>query len=188
MEEIWKDVKGYEGLYQVSNYGRIKSLNYNNWKREEILKNKLHRDGYLKVTLGGKDKLKYCLVHRIVAEAFIPNPNNYPQVNHKDENKQNNNVNNLEWCTAKYNSNYGTHNERVSKKQKGKIISQKVRDSVRLANSKVVGQFKIDTMELVNTYASTVEAATAMGVSPSSIRNNCRGDSKTACGYIFRYL
>ena len=114
--EIWKDIKGYEGLYQVSNYGRIKTLiNFNSKhsyskkelkeRKEKILKE--HEcNGYLRVTLSKKQKSKHYRVHRLVAQAFIPNPENKPQINHKDNNRKNNNVNNLEWCTALYNNRY----------------------------------------------------------------------------------
>lgn len=126
--EEWKDIKGYEGLYQVSNLGRVRSLSrYVKHRTIYILKGKLLKQrtrgkGYLAVTLCKNSKLKHYYVHRLVAEAFIPNPNNLPQVNHKDENKSNNCVDNLEWCDDKYNTNYGTRNERHSmaiKKRRG---------------------------------------------------------------------
>ena len=109
--EIWKDVKGYEGLYQVSNIGRIWSVN-----RQKYLK-PYEGNGYLKIDLfakNGKRKKEY--IHRLVALAFIPNPENLPEVNHKDENKYNNCVNNLEWCTHQYNNKYGTKVERMIEK------------------------------------------------------------------------
>ena len=110
-QEIWKDIKGYEGLYQVSNMGRIKSLkrkvkNKNGYRiaNEKIIKPVLTDTcKYYAVGLHKNKKRKTLLVHRLVAINFIPNPNNYTEVNHKDENKQNNNVNNLEWCNHKYN-------------------------------------------------------------------------------------
>ena len=113
--EIWKDIDGYEGLYQISNEGRVKSLKYNHTNEEKFLKAKRNRNGYLLVGLCKDGKPKKKLVHRLVAEAFIENPNGLPQVNHKDENKMNNCVENLEWCDASYNTNYGTRNERSAK-------------------------------------------------------------------------
>ena len=108
MDEIWKPVVGYEGLYEVSNFGRVRSL-----RRNKILKLKNEVDGYIRVTLcnGGTEKLYQ--VHRLVAQAFIPNPDNLPQINHKDEVKSNNIVTNLEWCTVHYNNTYGTRLQRV---------------------------------------------------------------------------
>ena len=102
IKEIWKDCKGYEGLYQVSNLGRVWNV-----KLQRYLKGSYDKDGYIRVNLTAKNgKAKIERVHRLVALAFLDNPNNYPQVNHKDENKQNNCVSNLEWCDAKYNTTY----------------------------------------------------------------------------------
>ena len=107
--EIWKDIPGYEGFYQASNLGRIKSLVlYNNRykkyiKREKVLKTTTQKTGYLMLTLCKDKKKSNLLVHRIIAKTFLSNPNNYPQVNHKDGNKKNNCVDNLEWCTSSEN-------------------------------------------------------------------------------------
>lgn len=113
MQEIWKDIPNYQGLYQISNCGRVKSLPRKNNKRiinKEIIKvfTKLP-NGYLKVGLSKNGKTKHYFVHRLVAEAFIPNLENKPCVNHKDCNKENNNVNNLEWVTHKENNSYKNH-------------------------------------------------------------------------------
>jgi len=102
--EIWKDVKGYEGIYQISNKGRIKKVNTDN-----ILKPSLAGKGYFRIGLRKDKKPKYYYIHRLVAEAFIPNVDNKEFVNHKDLNKLNNNVDNLEWCTPKENNNYRGH-------------------------------------------------------------------------------
>ena len=103
MEEIWKDIKGYEGKYQVSNLGRVKSLNYRRMGFEKILSPGLDGRGYKMAPLTICGKTKLLKIHRLVAETFIPNHNNYPCVNHIDGDKTNNNVDNLEWCTQKYN-------------------------------------------------------------------------------------
>ena len=121
-DEIWKDVVGYEQFYQVSNKGRIRRK-----KDSFVYKPRTFTNGYKNVLLykdgkwsrtGGKSEL----VHRLVALAFIPNPNNYPQVNHKDENKSNNFVDNLEWCTREYNNNYGTAKARMMEKQSYPVV------------------------------------------------------------------
>lgn len=116
MEE-WKNIKRFEGLYQISNMGNVRSLNY---KRTHIIKNmrlRLNTNRYLSVILRNNNKSYPLMIHRIVAESFIPNPNNYKEVNHKDEDKTNNRTDNLEWCTSKYNANYGTRNIRVALKE-----------------------------------------------------------------------
>lgn len=119
MQEIWKDVTGYEGLYQVSNFGNVKSCRrtivrknrsygYNEYPvSEKILTPVNQGNGYYRVRLQKGVDSKFKLVHRLVAEAFIPNPGNLPCVNHKDENPSNNSMNNLEWCTYYYNNHYG---------------------------------------------------------------------------------
>ena len=125
MEEVWKDIyyydytKGewidYRGLYQVSSEGRIKSLNYRQTGKEKILKLGKTKDGYLRIELHNKEKRKSFRVHRLVAHMFVDGYFDGADVNHIDENKENNCVDNLEWCTRKYNNNYGTHNERIAK-------------------------------------------------------------------------
>jgi len=111
MKEVWKDIPNYEGMYQVSNNGRVKSFRKStkfHCKNEYFLKPTVINSGYGVVTLYKDSTRRKFLVHRLVAEAFLPNPNNYPQINHKDENKLNNNVCNLEWCSVEYNNAYGT--------------------------------------------------------------------------------
>lgn len=118
-KEIWKDVPGYEGLYQVSSIGNVRSLNYRGLGKVATLKPAPDKKGYLHVNLSKDGKNTTCQIHRLVAVAFIPNPDELPVVNHKDWNVANNQVGNLEWCTARYNSQYrkntGYHlpNERV---------------------------------------------------------------------------
>ena len=117
----WKDIKGYEGLYQVSNLGEIRSKHKGKWMK---LKCSPVNKRYRKVILCDNEKREVKLVHRLVAEAFIPNTNSLPYVNHKDENPSNNMAVNLEWCTQKYNMNYGTVKERVGNASKGRKRSQ----------------------------------------------------------------
>lgn len=116
MEE-WRDIEGYEGKYQVSNEGRVKSLDYHRQGFEKVLKPNTHVRGYKRVGLSdGKGIITLYFVHRLVAKAFIPNPNNYPMINHKDENPANNNVENLEWCTAQYNNTYNDRHLKCASK------------------------------------------------------------------------
>lgn len=126
--ELWLPIKNYEGLYEVSNKGNVRSVaRYESFIRlgNETRRLKagriltpINRDEYLGVCLSKGKSRKCYLIHRLVADAFIPNPNGYPQINHKDENKFNNIVENLEWCTAKYNDNYGSRNTKLSKSLK----------------------------------------------------------------------
>lgn len=129
MQEIWKDIVDYEGKYQISNLGRVKTLGricenvgknqFSSYITKRTIPEKIlsvFGNRYLKVALFKNGKRKYYSVHRLVAEAFIPNPNNLPIVNHKDEDKTNNRMDNLEWCTYKYNANYGTRNNKIYNK------------------------------------------------------------------------
>ena len=134
MREVWRNIKGYEDLYQVSNLGRVKSLsrkifNGKNYyiSKEKILKPAKDKDGYVQVLLYKNNRHKTYKVHRLVAMAFLPNPNNLPQINHKDENKQNNYTSNLEWCTPKYNQNYGNRNKKSSESLKGRTLSEETK-------------------------------------------------------------
>ena len=185
MEEIWKDIEGYEGLYQVSNLGRVRSLDriaererdgysYNIPIKGRILKPRPLKKGYLHVSLSHGNR-QFCnkQVHRLVAETFIPNPHNLPQVNHIDENKVNNRVDNLEWCDNKQNSDHGTRNKRISK-----------------ANSMAVIQMDLQGNDL-RRFESIHDAAIAIGGlhQVSAISFVCRGvrNRTTAGGYRWRY-
>lgn len=172
-KEYWKPVLGYEGLYEVSNWGRVKSMNYNHTGKERIMKLVPNKAGYLYVVLYKNGKVKTFRVHRLVAEAFLPNPDNLPEVNHKDENKLNNNVNNLEWCSAKYNSNFGTRNKRIiAKNTNGK-------------RSKKVYQYTLDG-QFVREWKSTAECG-RNGFNQGAVAACCRGELKTHKGFIFKY-
>lgn len=146
-EEIWKDIKNYKGYYQASNFGRIRSVDryikqYNGYSystriyRGKILKFTIGTRGYLKVVLQKQRKAKTYNVHRLVAETFIPNPKNLPQVNHKDENKLNNSIDNLEWCTSKYNINFGERNAKVANKLRGVPKSEIHKKNLSIARKK----------------------------------------------------
>jgi hypothetical protein len=115
--EIWKPIKGYEGLYEVSNLGNVKSLNYSHTGKPKLLKLCKLKNGYLMVQLSKNSVTEKRLVHRLVAQAFLPNPDNLPEVNHKSEIKSQNNVENLEWCSSSYNHSYGTGTKRMVAKR-----------------------------------------------------------------------
>lgn len=166
MIEIWKDVKGYKGLYQVSNLGRIKSLPRFTTKGG-IRKLRSHANGYLYFSAWKNGKVKMLNVHRLVAQAFISNPNNYPQVNHKDEDKTNNEVSNLEWCSAKYNSNYGSGKRWASKQESFPVIC-----------------FDLQGNEL-ETFESITEAKNQTGA--NNISAVCKGKLKTSGGFKWKY-
>lgn len=173
MTEIWKDIKNYEGLYQISNYGRVKSLERKIYKghgertaKEHILKPSKVGNGYLHVNLWKNNKQTSYLVHRLVAEAFIPNPKGFSEINHKDETQTNNYVDNLEWCTREYNLNYGTHNQKVAK-----------------ANSKPV--LCVETGKI---YQSLNEIGRIFGYGVGNIWSCCKGKLKSAYGYHWQYV
>ena len=175
--EIWKDIVGYEGLYKVSNLGNVMSLRH---KKPFLMKTGQHSNGYLFFRLSNHNKLiKSFLVHRLVAKAFLPNPNNLPQVNHKDEDKTNNRVDNLEWCDAKYNLNYGTVQERKSKKLSKILKNRKYKLKPVLQYDKN-GNF-------INEYPSANDAARKTGVNQPSICMVCRGKLKSTGGFLWKY-
>lgn len=156
--EIWKDVLGYEGLYQVSNLGNVKSLNYNHTKKTKLLKLSKDTHGYYIVPLCKNKKRRNMLVHRLVAIAFIPNPNNYPCVNHKKEFEINNNaVENLEWCTIAYNNMYGTHSKRVTESRKWYRHSEETKEKIR---QKAIGRkhSKATRIKMSNTRKLIIES------------------------------
>ena len=161
--EVWKDVVGYEGLYKVSDRGNVHSVvrkdSIGSKCGGRILKPNYDKDGYLNVNLCNNGKVKTKKIHRLVAEAFLPNPNGLPQINHIDEIKDNNNVENLEWCTSKYNLNHGTRTERVVK-----IQSKKVR-AVNIKTGKVLS------------FNSTVEAG-RKGYDQGGVAAACKGAYK----------
>ncbi len=150
MEEEWRPVVGYEGLYEVSNLGRIRTVEHycfrGRYNQKSLVEPRIRvlneKSGYLKVNLSKGSKRETLLVHRLVAEAFIPNPEGLPQVNHKDENKKNNAVWNLEWCTVYYNNNYGTHNERCRSGNIGKKHSEEAVAKVAAKHKKPVVALK----------------------------------------------
>ena len=159
MIEELKDIKDYEGEYAITRDGRVWSYKSNKFLKPELVR------GYYYVSLYKEGKGKNFRIHRLVAEAFIPNPEGLPQVNHKDECKINNCVSNLEWCDAKYNANYGTRTERIANKRSIPVYCE----------------------ELNKTFYGAREAARELGLDNSNIIKCCKGKLKTHRGYHFRY-
>ena len=151
MEEIWKPIKDYEGLYWVSNQGQVKN------KHNRILKPEI-RNGYYSVNLCKNGKMTHFRIHRLVAITFIPNPKNYPMVNHKDENKLNNEASNLEWCTNVYNTHYSKHED-----------------------------LSVYCLDLDEYFESASNAAVHTGVCRTSILKCCRGQLQRAGGMLWCY-
>jgi hypothetical protein len=177
MQEIWKDIKGYEGLYKVSNLGRVKSLNRviknkNGSLRslEERMLNPLKdTDGYLMVGLFQYGNQKRCKIHRLVAETFLENPNNKPQVNHINEIKSDNKLSNLEWVTAKENVNHGSAPKRRAESRMKRVV-----------------QISIEGEE-IRTFKSMNEVAEC-GFTRQSVQKVCKGYRKTHKGFVWRFL
>lgn len=190
MKEIWKDITGYEGLYQISNTGIIRShdrlivippnpkstYGFSYIKKGQIIKQITDKSGYMKVLLYDKNSnRKNAFVHKLVVIEFVDNTDNLPQINHKDENKSNNCVSNLEWCTAKYNTNYGTCIKRRSEKQ---IYN----------NNRVKAVAKIgDNGEIIEEYISMRNAARVNKLPQSNIFKSCNNNIKCG-GYLWRYI
>lgn len=182
--ENWKDVKGYEGLYQVSDCGNVKSLardvycqngTFHHHMEEKILVQNLDGYGYPRVGLCKNGKSKTMKVHRLVAEAFIPNPENKPQVNHIDEVKTNNVVDNLEWCTSVYNANYGTRIQRSVQNHR----------SYKLGNHP--NAKPVFCEELNKKFDCITSAGKELGVNINCIVRVCKGKLKTTGGFHWRY-
>ena len=173
MKEEWRDIKGFEGLYQVSNLGRVKSLNYRRTGKEGILKGKDNGKGYLFVQLYKEGKVEKPLVHRLVATAFLENPDNLPEVNHKDEKPENNCVDNLEWCSHSYNN---TYNDKA--KKAGKKTAEKLSKPVFSVNKE---------SGLIMWWQSAREAERCTGINNSSIIQCCKGKYHSAGNHIWFY-
>lgn len=198
--EIWRNISNYEGLYQISNFGRVKSLGNDKLRKEKILKQTKNKKGYLRVIFCKKGIIKAFQVHRLVANTFIPNPNNFHCVNHKDENKENNCVENLEWCTYQYNLNYGTCQQRrvsnidfknrtVNTDYKARTINTDYK-AIAEKQSKRVYQYSKDG-ELVAIWNSTRECG-RNGFSYSAVSQCCRNcfnreGNNTYKNYIWSY-
>ena len=202
-EVIWKPIKGYEGLYEVSNTGLIRSLNCYNYKEPRIMHTSLRKDGYLSVGLSKNNKQITRTVHRLVAEAFLPNPDNLEMVNHKDENKANNNVDNLEWCSRAYNQLYSIklhpeRNKRFAENFKG--LSSWTQKGIAHKNTKKVAIID-EQNNIIRTFENASVAGKELDICPSNITAVCKtnaipnrnkqrqvGRKRKARGHIFIYL
>ena len=184
--EQWMDIVGYDGLYQVSSLGRVRStdriVHYANGRsahyRERIMKQKTNYRGYCLVGLNKNNKQRYYSVHRLVAAAFIPNPHGYAEVNHVDEDKLNNCAGNLEWCTAKYNCNYGTRTTRVAESLRQSTNHCASLKKPVIAVSKGGREIEFDSLK---------SAAAELGLHASNISSVISGRQKTSGGYTFKF-
>lgn len=182
MEEVWRDVKGYEELYQVSNLGRVKSLarkSKRNTFKEKMLKQRLSAYGYLVLALYKNNIQRKFAVHQLVAAAFIENPNSKPTVNHIDENKTNNHAENLEWATYKENANHGTRNERIK-------ITNRANPDRCAKQRKPVDQYDING-NLMNTWSCAAAVSKFFNVDRSEITQCCKGKRKQCKNYFWKY-
>lgn len=168
--EFWKTIKGYNGLYMVSNLGNVKSLGNDKSRKERILKPYLNNNGYCYVNLSKEGKIKNYTIHRLVATTFLPNPDNLSQVNHKNEDKTDNRVSNLEFCDNRYNSNYGTRNERMAKARQKPII-QLSKDNV-----------------YVKQWESATQVERELNINDGHIGDCCKKKRNTSGGYKWMYL
>lgn len=182
MEETWKDIPGYEGMYQVSNQGNVRSLNWGNRGYVRNLYLKKHNRGYRHVELAKDGKRKAFTVHRLVATAFIPNPNNYPTINHLDEDKTNNCVENLEWCTASHNVQYSIDRHPNAYKHGGGKYSPR---AWKYGGRKIV-QLTLDG-SFVREWADIIAIKKTRFSNAWSITQCCHGNRKTAYGFKWRF-
>lgn len=193
--EIWRDIKGYEGLYQISNEGRVKSLP-REWKcarnesgnrhHNEIIMSPQLRLNYYRVRLVKDGVGKNKSIHRLVAEAFIDNPDNKPVIDHINGNSIDNRVENLRWCTQEENNGFELHRKNIGKAQLGRKHSEETIEKVRKKLYKPINQYDLNG-NLIATYSSAKEAAITTNSNYVSICQCCTGRNKTANGYIWKY-
>ena len=181
--EIWKDIKGYDVLYQVSNMGNVKSLNYNHTGKERIMKPQKNNNGYLQVQLCKDGKAKMYLVHQLVATVFCENPHGFKEVNHIDEDKTNNCVENLEYCSRSYNLSYNDRAKKVAERLRGRKQSE---ETIKKKSKPVIAIHKING--LVLEFSSIIEAERETGIANSHICACCKGKYKSAGGFVWHYV
>lgn len=181
MQEVWEDVIGYEQKYKVSNLGNVKSLNYRGHGYEKNLKQRINNKGYVWYLLSKNKRTYPVLAHRLVAMAFIDNPENLPEVNHKDENPLNNSVENLEWCNSSYNVNYSL-NLHPDRRKREKIRSS---EKYKRRNKKVI-QINLHG-DKIRQHKSVNEIKKTYGYNSWSIIQCCENRRKTAYGYRWEF-
>lgn len=194
MKEIWKPLKNYEGRYEVSNLGNIRSLNYHLTGKIQLLKQQKNKDGYLYVAVPKEyNKRRQILIHRAVAMAFIENPLNKPEVNHKDGNKQNNNSNNLEWVTMQENQRHAWDNglkEKVRSESSKRGMEEKTLKRLKEYND--VRKKPVIATNLITgekfLFSSQREAAREINGNQGNIRRVLNGTCKQHKGYSFTYF
>lgn len=199
-KEIWKDIKGYEGFYKISSYGRIMNTGiYRDGRRynPKVLIPNTDIHGYKYVSLYKEGKVKSVKVHRLVAEAFIPNPENKPCIDHIDTDRTNNRVNNLRWVTYKENANNPLTIKHICEVLKNREITDEYRkhmsDVMKSNIEKVMSKVRIPVLQFtkdnvfVAEFPSTVDAAKAVHGNATSISRNCRGKRPSAYGFIWKY-
>lgn len=181
-KEIWKDIKGYENIYQISNLGNVKNI-----KKDKLLKPFIsNKTGYLQIDLSKNGIKERFSIHRLVCIAFIPNYNGYKYVNHKDESRVNNNVNNLEWCTQKYNCNYGNRNKKIGEKSSQRKHTKETKEKISVALSKAILQYDLKG-NFIKEWRNGYMAQKVLNISYSNINECCNNKRKTAGGYIWRF-
>ena len=195
MTEIWKDIKGFEDRYQISNFGNVKSLRYGGRNEIRNLVPKVNNKGYEWVELFANGERRCLQVHRLVADAFLPNPNKYPIINHKDENPRNNRVENLEWCDQKYNVHYyfEHHKERYKKLNFDKgPRNHRRRDGCFWINGPSKRKKKVIQIDkdgnTIKIWDNVSQIARERNMSQWSITQCCEGKRKTAYGCIWRFM
>lgn len=176
MIEEWRQVPGYENILLVSNTGKVKRVNYRNSGKDRVLSVQVKKYNICTINIRIDKKLHTLSVHRLVASAFIPNPNNLPCVNHLDENRLNNNANNLEWCNYEYNNNYMTRNRRISQSK------------INGLTSKPILQYDLQG-NLIKEWPSIAEIQRQLGFATGNISCCAKGKyhHNSAYGYVWRY-
>lgn len=177
MMEVWKDIKNFEGMYQISNMGNVRSLNRVTYNKNgtkvnrvgKIKKQTIDNLGYFHVRLSKDSQTKTFRIHQLVAQAFIDNPNNYRCINHIDEDKTNNSIENLEWCSSKYNLEYSGNTKKACNSNKKQVLQYDLKGN------------------LIKEWESLKSIELELKYSHSAVGQCCRGNTKSSHGYVWKY-